>query len=128
VDGDAAGPGGRLHGEAVRRGGQGPDARVRLGDLGISALDFVYAAVPGEAAEASETELRAVLAALAGTGRRPRGGVSRRSGRSADGFPSAPGRRPSCARCSTRAAAPAADLVEPGTAAAAPDAAELTQR
>ena len=39
-------------------------AEVRLADLGISALDFVYAAVPGETAEASEIELRVAFEAL----------------------------------------------------------------
>jgi hypothetical protein len=40
---------------------------VRLADLGISALDFVYAAVPGEIAEASEIELRVAFKALTST-------------------------------------------------------------
>ena len=42
--------------------------RVALSDLGMSALDFVYAAVPGEAAEASEIELRVAFEALASSG------------------------------------------------------------
>ena len=107
-----------------------PDARVRLGDLGISALDFVYAAVPGEAAEASEIELRAVLAALAGTA-----GAVRAEVRFDDlagaptGFPSALWQAAELrALLDTCRPLLPADLVEPGTAAAAPDVAELTQR
>ncbi len=45
-----------------------PDLAVRLGDLGMGALDFVYAAVPGETAEASEIERRVAHLALTASG------------------------------------------------------------
>jgi hypothetical protein len=107
-----------------------PDATVRLGDLGISALDFVYAAVPGEAAEASEIELRVVLAALAGAANAARGVVRFDDPAGAPiGFPSALWQAAELrALLDTCRPLLPADLVEPGTAAAAPDVAELTQR
>jgi hypothetical protein len=109
---------------------------VHLSDLGMSALDFVYAAVPGEAAEASEIELRVAFHALTdiGAALADRGGVRVQvrydhHGSGEHGFPAALWQASELRALlhSARALVPD-DLELPGSAAVAVDSAELSKR
>jgi hypothetical protein len=106
------------------------DATVALSDLGLSALDFMYAAVPTERAEASEIELRVAYTALrkAKAGTRARVRYDER-GKADVGFPSALWQA-SELRALIDAARPVTpdDLEPPGARGAATPTAELTTR
>ena len=102
---------------------------VRLSDLGISALDFVYAAVPGEVAEVSEIELRIAFHALTGS-KAARAHVRYADpGKAEIGFPSALWQAAEL-HALLDAARPLVpdDLELPGSAAVAVDPKELTTR
>jgi hypothetical protein len=105
-------------------------AEVRLSDLGISALDFVHAAVPGEVAEASEIELRVAFQALTADPDAVRCRVRYdQRGKAGHSFPSALWQA-SELRALLDSARPLVpdDLELPGSAAVAVDSKELAQR
>jgi hypothetical protein len=114
-------------------GGDGtalPDAEVKLSDLGISALDFVWASVPTEQAEASEVELRVLVHALESTKGAVRGVVDfAGTGTAAAGFPAALWQA-SELRALLDSARPVlpADLALPGASSPDPDPSELSAR
>ena len=105
-------------------------AQVTLDTLGVSALDLVYVAVPGERAEASEIEHRVAVQALTST----RGAVRAvvrfdDTGGAAVDFPSALWTAGELrALLDTARPLVPADLAVPGAAVAEPDPSELARR